>query len=98
MEFKHPSYYKKLRQQRKAASDMLNADNSERFVESAKPQAKGGVMEIKHPSYYKKLRQKRKATSDQLNAENSERFVESAKPQASSDKRQASSGTSSNKR
>jgi len=39
MEFKHPSYYKKLRQQRKAASDMLNADNSERFVESAKPQA-----------------------------------------------------------
>ena len=39
MEFKHPSYYKKLRQQRKAASDMLNADNSERFVKNAKPQA-----------------------------------------------------------
>ena len=55
-------------------------------------------MEIKHPSYYKKLRQKRKAASDKLHAENSERFVESAKPQASSDKRQASSGTSSNKR
>ena len=55
-------------------------------------------MEIKHPSYYKKLRQKRKAASDKLHAENSERFVEGAKPQASSDKRQASSGTSSNKR
>ena len=55
-------------------------------------------MEIKHPSYYKKLRQKRKATSDQLNAENSERFVKSAKPQAPSDKRQASSEASSNKR
>ena len=55
-------------------------------------------MEIKHPSYYKKLRQKRKAASDKLHAENSERFVESAKPQAPSDKRQASSGTSSNKR
>ena len=39
MEIKHPSYYKKLKQQRKAENDKLNADNSERFVESAKPQA-----------------------------------------------------------
>jgi len=39
MVFRHPSYYKKLRQQRKAASDTLNADNSKRFVENAKPQA-----------------------------------------------------------
>ena len=45
MEFKHPSYYKKLRQQRKAtsdklhANDMLDAENSRRFVENAKPQA-----------------------------------------------------------
>ena len=42
MEIKHPSYYKKLRQQRKAASDMLNADNSERFVKNAKRQATSG--------------------------------------------------------
>ncbi len=55
-------------------------------------------MEFKHPSYYKKLRQQRKAASDKLHAENSERFVESAKPQATSVKRQASNGTSSNKR
>ena len=55
-------------------------------------------MEFKHPSYYKKLRQQRKATSDKLNADNSERFVKNAKPQAASDKRQASKGTSSNKR
>ena len=55
-------------------------------------------MEIKHPSYYKKLRQQRKAASDMLNADNSERFVKNAKRQAPSDKRQASSGTSSNKR
>ena len=39
MEIKHPSYYKKLRQKRKAASDKLHAENSERFVNSAKPQA-----------------------------------------------------------
>ena len=39
MEIKHPSYYKKLRQKRKAASDRLHAENSERFVNSAKPQA-----------------------------------------------------------
>ena len=45
MEIRHPSYYKKLRQQRKAtsvrrhANDMLDADNSQRFVENAKPQA-----------------------------------------------------------
>tara|TARA_R100000479_G_scaffold132915_1_gene70508 strand:- start:162 stop:374 length:213 start_codon:yes stop_codon:yes gene_type:complete len=65
---------------------------------SHKLQAKGEAMEIKHPSYYKKLRQQRKAASDMLNADNSERFVKNAKPQASSDKRQASSGTSSNKR
>ncbi len=39
MELKHPSYYKKLRQQRKATSDKLNADNSERFVKNAKRQA-----------------------------------------------------------
>ena len=39
MEIKHPSYYKKLRQKRKATSDQLNAENSERFVKSAKPQA-----------------------------------------------------------
>jgi len=43
-------------------------------------------------------REKRQATSDMLNAENSERFVKSAKPQAPSAKRQASSGTLSNKR
>jgi len=43
-------------------------------------------------------RDKPQATSDMLNADNSERFVKNAKPQASSDKRQASSGTSSNKR
>ncbi len=55
-------------------------------------------MEFKHPSYYKKLRQQRKAASDKLNADNSERFVKNAKRQATSDKRQASSGTSSNKR
>ena len=36
--------------------------------------------------------------NDLLDAENSKRFVESAKPQATSDKRQASKGTSSNKR
>ncbi len=63
-----------------------------------KLQAKGGAMEIKHPNYYKKLRQQRKAASDMLNADNSERFVKNAKRQAPSDKRQASSGTSSNKR
>ena len=34
MEIKHPSYYKKLRQKRKAASDQLNAENSERFVKA----------------------------------------------------------------
>ena len=45
MEFKHPSYYKKLRQQRKAtsaklhANDLLDSENATRFVESAKPQA-----------------------------------------------------------
>ena len=43
MEFKHPSYYKKLRAQaRKRASaqaDKLNADNSERFVKGARSQA-----------------------------------------------------------
>tara|TARA_Y100000004_G_C8864546_1_gene390541 strand:- start:568 stop:825 length:258 start_codon:yes stop_codon:yes gene_type:complete len=42
MEFKHPSYYKKLRQARKRASaqaDKLNADNSERFVKGARSQA-----------------------------------------------------------
>jgi len=41
---------------------------------------------------------KLQAASDMLNAVNSERFVESAKPQATSVKRQASNGTSSNKR
>ena len=65
---------------------------------SFKLQAKGEVMELKHPSYYKKLKQQRKAENDKLNADNSERFVESAKPQATSVKRQASNGTSSNKR
>ena len=45
MEIKHPSYYKKLRQQRKAtsdklhANDLLDSENATRFVESAKPQA-----------------------------------------------------------
>ena len=43
-------------------------------------------------------RPKLQATSDRLHAENSERFVNSAKPQAASDKRQASSEASSNKR
>ena len=54
MEFKHPSYYKKLRQERKAAraqanksasaqADQLNADNSERFVKGARPQASKGT-------------------------------------------------------
>ena len=55
MEIKHPSYYKKLRQQRKAASDMLNADNSERFVKGAKRQATSGKLQ---------------ATSDKLQASN----------------------------
>ena len=41
---------------------------------------------------------KRQAASDMLNAVNSERFVKGAKLQATSDKLQASSGTSSNKR
>ena len=35
--FKHPSYYKKLKAQ--ARADKLNAKNSERLVEGARPQA-----------------------------------------------------------
>ena len=37
LEIKHPSYYKKLKAQ--ARADKLNAKNSERFVEGARPQA-----------------------------------------------------------
>ena len=54
-----------------------------------------------YPVKWSKLqagRPKLQAPSDRLHAENSERFVNSAKPQAASDKRQASSEASSNKR
>ena len=43
MEIKHPSYYKKLRDKPQATSDMLNADNSERFVKGARSQASKGT-------------------------------------------------------
>jgi len=47
MEFKHPSYYKKLRaqarKQKSAQADQLNADNSERFVKGARSQASKGT-------------------------------------------------------
>ena len=41
LEIKHPSYYKKLKAQ--ARADKLNAKNSERFVEGARPQADEGA-------------------------------------------------------
>jgi len=45
MEFKHPSYYKRLKKQQAASvkPEFLNAENSSRFVDqatSAKPQAR----------------------------------------------------------
>ncbi len=54
MELKHPNYYKKLKQERKAArsqvdksasaqADQLNADNSDRFVKGARSQASKGT-------------------------------------------------------
>jgi len=51
MTWHHPTYYRKQRAQRAASTrpnsnDLLDAENAERFVESAKPQAKRAQPEV----------------------------------------------------
>ena len=75
-------------------NDLLDAQNSEHFVRSAKRQAASthpDLLPAHGPEYYApRRRRKRQATSGKLQAASSKQQAQSNKRQAASHKRQAS--------